>query len=82
MNMEKTIVKALLGIVFFAAFGAVAEINDFWDTSGRKPDVTDSAVSSDVSLSYFETEHEQSSEVSAGNDINTYPVAGIFIIVR
>jgi hypothetical protein len=80
--MEKIIRKALVGIAVFASLGTVAEINDFWDTAGRKPDEIDSKVSSGVSSAYFETEHERSSEVSAGNDINTFPATGVFLMVR
>ena len=65
-----------------AALGAFAEVTDFWDTSGRAPDVTSSEVSSSSSLMYFETEHEWSSEVSIGRKINTFPPTGIILIVR
>ena len=58
------------------------ETTDFWDTSGRSADVTSSVVSSGDASAYFETEHESSSEVSAGRNINTFPSTGVIFIVR
>ena len=57
------------------------ETTDFWDTSGRLADVTSSVVSSGDASAYFETEHESSSEVSAGRNINTFPSTGVIFIV-
>ena len=57
------------------------ETTDFWDTSGRSADVTSSVVSSGDASAYFETEHESSSEVSAGRNINTFPSTGVILIV-
>ena len=64
-----------------ASANAVGETTDFWDTSGRAADVTSSAVSSGDASAYFETEHESSSEVSAGRNINTFPSTGVMLIV-
>ena len=81
-GMNRTVRRTLAGIAVFAAIGVGAEIYDFWDTSGRKAEEPDSEVSSGVASLYFVTEHEKSSEVSAGNKINTYPPAGVLLLVR
>ena len=72
---------ATLATVAPSQANAVDETTDFWDTSGRSADVTSSVVSSGDASAYFETEHESSSEVSAGRNINTYPATGVIFIV-
>lgn len=72
---------ATLATVAPSQANAVGETTDFWDTSGRSADVTSSVVSSGDASAYFETEHESSSEVSAGRNINTFPSTGVIFIV-
>ena len=72
---------ATLATVAPSQANAVGETTDFWDTSGRSADVTSSATSSGDASAYFETEHESSSEVSVGRNINTYPATGVIFIV-
>ena len=65
-----------------AALAAFAEVNDFWDATGRTAvDVTSSAVSSLAADAVFETGHEKSVETSKGDDVNTFPPAGFYLIV-
>ncbi len=72
---------ATLATAPLASANAVGETTDFWDTSGRAADVTSSATSSGDASAYFETEHESSSEVSVGRNINTFPSTGVILIV-
>ena len=72
---------ATLATVAPSQANAVGETTDFWDTSGRSADVTSSVVSSGDASAYFETEHESSSEVSVGRNINTFPSTGVIFIV-
>lgn len=74
-------VAATMATAPLASANAVGETTDFWDTSGRASDVTSSVVSSGDASAHFETEHESSSEVSAGRNINTFPSTGVILIV-
>ena len=69
--------------VFVMAMAAVAEVNDFWDTTGRTiVDVKNSAMSSSAVDVVFETGHEKSVEASHGDNVNTFPSAGFYILVK
>ena len=74
-----------LSLVALLSAGAVcAEVNDFWDTTGRTVvDVKNSAVSAGAGgESYFETGHDRSVEKSKGENVNTFPAAGFYLMVK
>ncbi len=86
MKRKKAATVALAAAAATLATAPLASANgdgttDFWDTTGRSADVTSSVTSSGDASVYFETEHENSSEVSVGRNINTFPSTGVILIV-